>query len=105
MVSKTLARILLLALRVDPAKEKVVPETVALVQVDPLSRDSLRVSPRVESSPWLRVPLRVCEAIDVIRSVVLVPVSLEILSEFTVGLVRLVTVVEVMAAASFPTVS
>ena len=101
----TLARIWPLALRVTPAKENVVPETVALVHVDPLSRDSLRVSPRVESSPWLRVPLKVCAAIDVIRSVVLVPVSFEILSELTVGLVRLVTVVEVMDAASFPAVS
>ena len=105
MVSKTLARIWLLALRVAPAKEKVVPETVALVQVAPLSRDNLRVSPRVASSPWLRVPLRACEAIDVIRSVGLVPVSFEILSEVAVGLVRLGTVVEVMDAASFPAVS
>ena len=68
---------MLLPVRVTPARLQAVDPTVAVaaVQVAPLSSDTFTVSPvrRLDDS----VPLMVCAAAVVMKSVLLAPVSFE----------------------------
>ena len=88
------------------ASDQVLWPTVllAVTQLAPLSSDTSTVSPVTVLA--LRVPLMVCEAVWVIRSVVLVPVSAEkvALSTVVVGAVPRV-MMPVDAALTLPAAS
>ena len=83
----------LLAVSVTPVKLKAVLPTAALAtaQVEPLSSDTLTSSPA--SRLALNVPLMLCAAVLVTKSVALVPVSVE---KLTVDIVVVGAMVSVL---------
>ena len=71
----------LLLTSVTPLNVYVVPVTVAVLQLDPLSNDTLTTSPVTNAA--LKAPVIVCDAVFVIKSE-LVPVSAENTTVLTV---------------------